>query len=47
MTLDEAIQHAEEVAAECGSCADEHRQLAIWLRELKRRRDNDMPVPPL
>ena len=49
MTLDEAIRHAEEVAAghdkikqikvvtleECKR-ADEHRQLAEWLKELKR-----------
>lgn len=55
-SLDEAIQHAEEVADLCeyeaskydmsdsyeshvacqeGKCADEHRQLAEWLKELK------------
>lgn len=43
MTLDEAIDHAEKEAvkldAECKySCAREHRQLAIWLNELKERR---------
>lgn len=37
MNLDEAIQHAEEVAAGCGPCADQHRQLATWLRELRDR----------
>ena len=42
MTLDEAILHAEEVADRCDvtdgdcKCAAEHRQLAEWLRELKR-----------
>jgi chromosome segregation ATPase len=37
MTLDEAIEHAEEVATtRCGECAEEHMQLAEWLRELKR-----------
>ena len=48
MTLDEAIIHAEEVAEEhtkynryggfesCDECAEEHRQLAKWLRELKQ-----------
>lgn len=37
MTLDEAIAHAEEVATTiCDKCAKEHRQLAEWLRELKR-----------
>ena len=54
MTLDEAIQHCEEVAKikrnrlirgdfeegsyaeeECQKCAEEHRQLAEWLKELK------------
>lgn len=68
MTIDEAIEHAEEVAKEndklckryddasgytrsgieslrtkdarkCEKCAEEHRQLAEWLRELKRNRD--------
>lgn len=62
MTLDEAINHAEEVAEEnrnideeelgliycddtecienhkkrCFKCADEHEQLAEWLRDYKR-----------
>ena len=42
MTLDEAIRHAEEVADydcyndEQQKCAEEHRQLAEWLQELKR-----------
>lgn len=37
MTLDEAIEHAEWCAKEaCGECAEEHRQLAEWLRELRR-----------
>lgn len=37
MTLDEAIEHAREVAdnTECSECADEHLQLAEWLEELK------------
>ena len=51
MTLEEAIEHAEEMAKEhekCAEittsptvkdrickCAEEHRQLAEWLRELK------------
>ena len=38
MTLDEAIDHAKEVAAECGPCADDHRDLAVFLTELKERR---------
>lgn len=46
MTLDEAIRHAEEVAEydyyndEQKKCANEHRQLAEWLKELKERRQH-------
>ena len=37
MSIDEAIKHAEEVAnSSCEKCAEEHRQLAEWLKELKR-----------
>lgn len=41
MTLDEAIKHAEEKADElgCTECANEHRQLAEWLKELKKYRN--------
>jgi hypothetical protein len=56
MTIDEAIQHCEEVMMEnlektkdrnasdpiainCGECAEEHHQLAEWLKELKEYRD--------
>lgn len=47
MIIDEAIKHAEEVAEEhtkynryggfesCDECAEEHRQLAEWLKELR------------
>ena len=39
MTLDEAIIHCEDVANDragcCEDCAEEHRQLAEWLKELK------------
>ena len=40
MTIDEAIQHCDEVANACKEteCAAEHRQLAEWLRELVRLR---------
>lgn len=61
MTLEEAIQHCEEVAEEnekklkswgrhclakieeqtCLECAEEHRQLAEWLRELKAYKELD------
>ena len=47
MELDEAIRHAEEVAelneAECFECAEEHRQLAEWLKELKALREQKRP----
>ena len=37
MTIDEAIEHAEWCADHsCGECADEHRQLAEWLKELRQ-----------
>lgn len=69
MTIDEAIKHAEEVAAEneeiyeahcriyskevvekypspsCKKCAEEHHQLAEWLKELKRSREQTRWIP--
>ena len=50
MTLDEAIQHCEETAAEAKrtpcikgglveKCGKEHEQLAQWLKELKDYRE--------
>lgn len=42
MTIDEAIKHCEEVAngmttqGDCKECAEDHRQLAEWLRDYKR-----------
>lgn len=43
MTLDEAIQHANEVATTCADkeCSLDHKQLAEWLEELKQRRLKD------
>lgn len=45
MTLDEAIEHAEEQATACAvtspACAEDHAQLAAWLRELRDRRSAD------
>ena len=49
MELGDAIIHAEEVADRCAvtdgniKCEIEHRQLAEWLRELKERREQDVP----
>ncbi|MEF9952222.1 MAG: hypothetical protein RR838_06475 [Clostridium sp.] len=39
MTLDEAIEHALEQSRseKCKACADEHRQLAEWLQDLKEK----------
>lgn len=44
MTLDEAIIHAEKKGQElgCTECAQEHYQLAGWLRELKFRRKQQL-----
>ena len=44
MTLDEAIKHCEEKEQEqalngCFACAEEHKQLAEWLKELKDYRE--------
>lgn len=40
MTLEEAIEHAEDTALSAigCKCREEHRQLAAWLRELQERR---------
>ena len=57
MTLDESIKHAEEVAVEhtkynryggfesCDECAEEHLQLARWLKELKQLREQTKWTP--
>lgn len=45
MTLDEAIKHAEERASlSCDECAEQHRQLAEWLKELKQYREYFEPL---
>lgn len=43
MTLDEAIAHAWEVADRqgCTECGLDHMQLALWLKELKARRETE------
>ena len=64
ITLDEAIQHCEEVAKQqeemaweaelqeeyeksknCKECAADHRQLAEWLKELKKLREQTRWIP--
>lgn len=47
MSLDEAIQHAKEVAAQnrsngCIECAEQHELLAEWLEEMKEYRSQDL-----
>lgn len=52
LTLEDAIRHAEECADRCENlegkrnkdCADDHRRLASWLRELQERRDKEHRV---
>ena len=45
MTLDEAIKHAEERASlSCDECAEQHRQLAEWLKELRQYREYFEPL---
>lgn len=46
MTLDEAIEHADEVAGCAAQCGVEHAQLAAWLRELRDRRVNAASSQP-
>lgn len=44
MTLEEAIIHCSDKAKDeslCEQCRDEHAQLAIWLEELKVRREEE------
>lgn len=46
MTLEEAIKHAEEVAAtSCDGCREEHWQLAAWLKELQDIKENSIVIP--
>ena len=46
MTLEEAIKHAEEVAAtSCDKCREEHEQLAVWLKELKEIKGSSVIFP--
>ena len=45
MSIDEAIQHCEEMAlcTKNSECGEEHRQLEEWLIELKRLRARITP----
>lgn len=46
MTLDEAIEHAKEVADTCKNkqCANDHRQLQNWLEEYKELQDRMLEI---
>ena len=51
LDLESAIKHCEEVAdgmteqGKCAECANEHRQLAEWLIELKKLREQTRWIP--
>lgn len=48
LTLEQAIQHTDEKAAALsGPCAEQHKQLAEWLRELQERRKAAMDSEPV
>jgi hypothetical protein len=53
MTIDEAIQHAIEVAKSntCPECAEQHKQLARWLIKLKiyelKEEHKSYPIYPI
>ena len=36
------LRATQDIVSHCYECANEHRQLAEWLRELKAYRDKDM-----
>ena len=40
--LYKAVKATEGLITKCENCAKEHRQLAEWLRELKRYRERNM-----
>ena len=39
------LQEQDKYADECVVCAAKHRQLAEWLKELKERKEKDVPDP--
>ena len=48
MTVDEAIQHCYDVANKlCDECGEEHLQLAKWLEELKRMKQENTKLKRL
>lgn len=47
MDLEEAIRHCEEKSCGNSPCAQDHQQLAEWLKELKELKNRDKEVPKL
>lgn len=46
MTIEEAIKREEEIAAiSCDRCREEHEQLAAWLKELKKIKEESIVIP--
>lgn len=43
LTIEQAIEHCKEVATHCGikDCEEEHLQLANWLKELQKYKQDD------
>ena len=44
--LSYARANAYETAISCKACGQEHEQLALWLTELKQRREAEIAAPP-
>lgn len=45
MTLNEAVLRCQERAkADCSECETEHQKLSEWLKELKMRREKQIPI---
>lgn len=43
MSIDEAIAYCEKIAAEkCDECGKEHKQLAEWLKDYKRLKEQEL-----
>ena len=40
-------KYAYSMVDECTKCSDEYRQLAEWLKELKKLRERNTPIKPI
>lgn len=43
--VDDCVHYGFNTAEKCGKCAEEHRQLAKWLKELKQLREQNVWIP--